>query len=711
MSQRRPDATATTTAAVKDQGADDGRLDAMPVEDLCIHTIRTLAMDAVEEAGSGHPGTAMALAPLAYVLWRRHLRFNPRNPAWFDRDRFVLSAGHAAILQYAVLHLTGYDLPLEELKRFRQWGSITPGHPEAHLTPGVETTTGPLGQGLLNSVGLAMAEAHLAATFNREGHRLVDHRTWVFCSDGDMMEGASHEAASLAGHLGLHKLTWVWDDNRITIDGSTDLTFSDDVARRFEAYGWHVQNLGKSANDVERLDAAFTAAREARDRPSFIIVRSHIAYGAPNKQDTPEAHGAPLGEDEVRAAKRYYGWPEDAKFLVPDRARAHMSEAGEQGGRLETEWEEGLQRYREAHPELAERFEAYRAGDLPEGWDADVPVFQPSDGPMATRAASGKVLNAFAGRVPWLLGGSGDLAGSNKSRIEGANDFARGVYEARNIHWGVREHVMCGAVNGLALHGGLRPYGATFLIFTDYARPSIRLAALMELPTLYILSHDSIGLGGDGPTHQPVEHLASFRAMPQARILRPADANEVAEAWRVAMERTDGPNLLILTRQKVPIFDRGRVAAAEGLRRGAYVLAPVRAAEGGGDPDIILLGSGSEVQLCLDARTVLAEEGIDARVVSFPSWELFREQPRTYRDEVLPAGVRARVAVEAASPLGWDEWVGELGEVVAVRRFGASADHRDNFRHYGFTVENVVERARRTLQRTRDEAGWAPGSA
>ncbi len=672
-------------------------LESMPVEELCIHTIRTLAMDAVQAASSGHPGTPMALAPLAYLLYTRHLRHSPTNPAWFDRDRFVLSAGHASMLQYAALHLTGYDLPLEEIRDFRQWGSLTPGHPE-HETPGVETTTGPLGQGVMNSVGMAMAEAHLAATFNRPGHQIVDHFTYAICSDGDLMEGASHEAASLAGHLGLGKLIWTYDDNHITIDGDTALTFSEDVAGRFRAYGWHVQDLGERAEDLDALDAALEAARRETDRPSLIIVRSHIGYGAPNKQDTASAHGEPLGEEEVRATKRRYGWPEDARFLVPDRARAHMRRALERGRELEDAWKERLAAYRGEHPELAASLDAWLEGAPPEDWDEGIPVFGPADGPVATRAASGKVLNGFADRLPWLFSGSGDLFGSTKNWLEGSDAFGRGAYAERNVHWGVREHVMCGASNGLALHGGVRPCPATFFIFSDYARPSIRLAAMMRLPVIYILTHDSIGLGEDGPTHQPVEHLASFRAMPGMRVLRPADANEVAEAWRVAIERDDGPTMLVLTRQKIPIFDRGEVAGAEGVRRGAYVLAPER----GDVPDVVLIASGSEVHICLEARERLAEDAVDARVVSMPSWELFREQPVEYRETVLPPTVRARVAVEAAASLGWREWVGEAGEVIGVDRFGASAPWKTNFEKYGLTPGNVAARAREVVERAGD---------
>lgn len=662
-------------------------LDERPIEELAVDTIRTLAMDAVQNAGSGHPGTAMALAPLAYVLWTRHLRYNPENPSWFDRDRFVLSAGHAAILQYSVLHLTGYDLPLDEIRRFRQQGSITPGHPETHLTPGIETTTGPLGQGVTNSVGFALAEAHLAARFNRPGHAIVDHRTYAICSDGDIMEGVSHEAASVAGHFGLGKLVWVYDDNHITIDGDTDLTFSDDVAARFEAYGWHVQNLGERANDLAALDRALEAAREESARPSLVIVRSHIGYGAPHKQDTASAHGEPLGEEEVRLTKRAYGWPEDATFLVPDRVREHMDRR-DAGRRLERQWADRFEAYREAHPDLAVELEARLEGRLPDGWDAEIPLFAPRDGPIATRAASGKVLNGIAPRIPALVGGSADLTGSNKTFMEGAGTFSRRDPAGRNLHWGVREHVMCGASNGLALHGGVRPFAGTFFIFSDYARPSIRLAALMRLPVVYVLTHDSIGLGGDGPTHQPVEHLAAFRAMPGMRVIRPADANEVAEAWRVAVERRDGPTMLVLTRQKVPILDRGSLAPAGGLRRGAYVLAGER----GERPDVLLLATGSEVQFALEARERLRERQVDARVVSFPSWELFREQPEEYRAEVLPPDVPARLAIEAAAPLGWSEWVGDHGGVIGIDRFGASATWQDNYRAYGITAEHAVRR-------------------
>jgi len=690
----------TSRAGARPVGSEPPQLDSMSDEELSIHTIRTLAMDAVEAADSGHPGTPMALAPVVYLLYRRFLRHNPDDPHWFDRDRFVLSAGHASMLQYAVLHLCGYDLPLEEIRRFRQWGSQTPGHPEREETPGIETTTGPLGQGVMNSVGMALAEAHLAEVFNRNGHRVVDHHTWAICSDGDLMEGASHEAASLAGHLGLGKLIWIYDDNHITIDGPTELAYSDDAAGRFESYGWHVQDVGDRANDLEALSGAFRDARDETDRPSLVIVRSHIGYGAPNKQDTAEAHGAPLGADEVRAAKRSYGWPEEETFLVPERARRHMEETRERGRRLQEEWEERWEAYRSEHPGLARRLSAAREGKLPDGWDRDLPRFRPGDGPVATRKASGETLDAVARRIPWLVGGSADLTGSNKTHMEVSGIVSQGEYGPRNLRWGVREHGMCGASSGMALHGGVRPFAATFFVFTDYARPSIRLASMMGLPVIYVLTHDSIGLGEDGPTHQPVEHLASFRAMPGINVIRPADANETVEAWRAALRRREGPTMLVLTRQGLPVLDRGgdgKLADADGLHRGAYVLAPE---SGDGPPDLVLMGTGSEVQHLLGARETLEAEGHRVRVVSMPSWELFREQPRDYRDRVLPPGIRARLSLEAASTLGWREWVGPEGATLGLDRFGASAPAEENFRRLGFTPEEVARRARDLLVRS-----------
>ncbi len=670
---------------------------ARDIDRLCIDTIRTLSMDAVQRANSGHPGTPMALAPLAYVLWTRLLRYNPRNPGWFDRDRFVLSNGHASMLQYAMLHLCGYDLSLDDLKNFRQWGSRTPGHPEYGHTPGIETTTGPLGQGFMNGVGMALAEAHLAALFNREGHGIVDHYTWVFCGDGDLMEGASHEAASLAGHLGLGKLICVFDDNRITIEGSTSLSCSDDTAGRFEGYGWDVQDLGDRANDLDTLEEALAAARDETERPSLIILRSHIGYGAPHRQDTREAHGEPLGEEEIRLAKRFYGWPEEEKFLVPNQVATHMGRMIERGRELEREWQDRMDGYRTAFPDLAARFEEALSGRLPQGWDAGIPVFAPDKGAIATRAASGTVLNAIAARVPWLVGGSADLSPSTKTLISGSAYLGREAYGERNIAWGIREHAMAACSSGMALHGGVRPFAATFFIFTDYARPSLRLAALMGLPVVYVMTHDSIGVGEDGPTHQPVEHLASFRAMPDMRVIRPADANETASAWRAAMERTDGPTILVLSRQNLPVLDRTGLGGPEGVLKGAYILAMEQASR----PDIVLIATGSEVQLALAAREALAVENIAARVVSMPCWELFREQGREYRDQVLPPGIGARLAIEAGSSLGWREWVGDRGGVIAVDRFGASAPAGELFERYGFSVEHVVARAKEIIGRQR----------
>lgn len=663
------------------------------IDKLSIDTIRTLSMDAVQQANSGHPGTPMALAPLAYVLWSRFHRFNPKNPGWFNRDRFILSIGHASMLLYSMLHLTGYDLSLQELMDFRQWGSRTPGHPEYGHTPGVETTTGPLGQGIMNGVGMAMAEAHLAAVFNRPGHEIIDHRTWVFCGDGDLMEGASHEAASLAGHLGLGKLICVFDDNHITIEGGTALSCSDDAVRRFQSYGWQVIVVGDRADDLDALSTAFEEARDEEDRPSLIIVRSHIGYGSPNRQDSSSAHGEPLGEEEIRLTKRFYGWPEEEKFFVPEQVRSHMGKAVERGVGLEEEWNARLDAYRQAYPDLADRLAASLSGTLPAGWDADLPVFSPEKA-VATRAASGTVLNAVAARVPWLVGGSADLSPSTKTLIAGSGYFEREDPAGRNIAWGIREHAMAACASGMALHGGVRPYAATFFVFTDYARPSIRLAALMGLPVIYVMTHDSIGVGEDGPTHQPVEHLASLRAMPNLRVIRPADANETTSAWRSAMERTDGPTLLVLTRQNLPVFDRSVVAPADGLLKGGYVLSP----EKGAIPRAILLATGSEVQLVLEAQKRLAAEGIDARVVSLPSWELFREQPAEYREQVLPPDVTARLAVEAGASLGWREWVGDRGGIIALDRFGASAPAGELFRRFGFTVENVVAKAKELVE-------------
>ncbi|CAN5384387.1 transketolase [soil metagenome] len=673
--------------------------DRTALETLTINTIRTLAMDAVQRAESGHPGTPMALAPLGYRLFTRHLRHNPRDPAWIDRDRFVLSAGHASMLLYALLYLTGYDLSLEDLKEFRQWESRTPGHPEYHMTPGVETTTGPLGQGFGNAVGMALAERHLAAVFNRPGHEVIDHRTYVICSDGDMMEGVASEAASLAGHLELGKLICFYDDNRITIEGSTELAFTEDVQARFDAYRWHTQRVD-DVNDVEALDRAIEAA-QADPRPSLIVVRSVIGFGSPHRAGTKEAHGEPLGEEEVRITKENLGWEWEEPFHVPEEALEHTRLVVGRGAELQEEWQERWEEYRATSPGLAERLQGALELRLPPEWDEGIPEFEPDAKGMATRAASGKVLNAIGEKVTWLIGGSADLAGSNKTHLEGAGDFEAATPEGRNLHFGVREHAMGALMNGMVLHGGVRPYGGTFLIFSDYMRPPIRLAAIMEQPTIYIFTHDSVGLGEDGPTHQPVEQLAALRAIPGLVDLRPGDANETAEAWRWIMEHRGGPAFLALTRQNVPTLDRGRYAAASGLRRGAYVLADAD----DGEPEVILIGTGSEVSVVLDARDRLASDGIAARVVSMPSWTIFSRQSREYREQVLSPSVRARVAVEVAGPMGWERWVGDGGAIVALHRFGASAPAERLFEEMGFSVESVAARARELLGRGSENGG------
>ena len=664
------------------------------LDELCVNAIRVLAMDAVERAGSGHPGTPMGLAPLAYVLWTRHLRHNPADPAWRERDRFVLSAGHASMLLYSVFHLTGYDLPLEELERFRQWGSRTPGHPEHGVTPGVETTTGPLGQGFGNAVGMALAEAHLAAVFNRPGHPVIDHRTYFIASDGDLMEGVSHEAAALAGHLRLGKLIGFYDDNHITIEGDTALAASTDAVRRFEAYGWQVQRVA-DGNDLEAIDAAIDAAKHAGDRPSLIVIRSHIAYGSPHKQGTAEAHGSPLGKEEIELTKRHLGWPSLEPFYIPDEALARWRASGRREADWQAEWEQRYQTYTRTFPGAARELERRLSGALPTGWESALPAFTAKDGSVATRDASAKVLNAIAPRIPELMGGAADLAPSTKTLIEKSDDFAAGRYTARNLHFGIREHGMGAVLNGMAVHGGIIPYGATFLIFSDYMRPPIRLAALMELGVIYVFTHDSIGLGEDGPTHQPVEQLAGLRTVPDLVVIRPADAGETVEAWRIAVGRRHGPTALALTRQKVPFLDRSRLAPAAGVARGGYVLSE----PDGGSPEVILMASGSEVHLVLAASEPLRALGIRARVVSMPSLELFAQQPAGYRDEVLPPGLRHRLAVEAAHPMPWYRWVGEAGEVLGITRFGASAPYERIYEELGLTAENVVRRVRAMLDK------------
>jgi transketolase len=685
------------------------------LEELCINTIRTLSIDAVQKANSGHPGMPMGAATMAYALWTRHLRYNPRNPTWPDRDRFVLSGGHGSMLLYSLLYLTGYDLTMDDIKQFRQWGSRTPGHPESGLTPGVEVTTGPLGQGFGNSVGLAMAERWLAATFNRPDHTVVDHYTYVIASDGDMMEGVASEAASLAGHLRLGRLIVLYDANLITLSATTNVTFTEDVGARFEAYGWHVQRI--DGNDLRAVDAALTAARAVEDRPSLIVAHTHIGFGSPHKQDTFQAHGEPLGEEEVRATKRALGWPEDQTFYVPDEALREFRNAVDRGAALEAAWQRRVDAYRAAHPDLARQFALALAGAVPEGWEAKLPAFTPKDGEMATRDAGGKVLNALAGAVPTLLGGSADLDPSTRTNLKGLGDFeppapvvasgdgmtpqgtSGGVwgYAGRNLHFGVREHAMAAILTGAALHGGVRPYGATFLTFSDYMKPSIRLAALSEARVIYVWTHDSIGLGEDGPTHQPVEHLAALRAVPNMTVLRPADATETVEAWRVAVMHTKGPVGLVLTRQKLPVLDRSALAPASGVARGAYVLVE----SGGSPPEVILIATGSEVPVALEAHQQLVKEGIRSRVVSMPSWELFEAQPQAYKDTVLPPAVRARVSVEAGSPLGWERYVGWEGAIIGVNRFGASAPGSVVMRELGFTPKHVVDTAKAVLEKGR----------
>jgi transketolase len=656
------------------------------LDQLCINTVRTLSMDAVQKADSGHPGTPMALAPLAYVLWMRHLKYNPANPEWRDRDRFVLSAGHACMLLYSVLYLTGYDVTLDDIKNFRQWGSKTPGHPERGMTPGVEATTGPLGQGTGNAVGMAIAEAQLAALYNRPNYEIFNHYTYFIASDGDLMEGISHEACSLAGHLKLGKLIGFYDDNRITIDGSTDLAFSDDTAARFEAYGWHVQRV-EDGNDLEALDRAIVTAQHERARPSLIIVRTHIGWGSPHKQDTAEAHGAPLGADEIKLTKQNLGWPSLEPFHVPEEALDHWRTAKSRGTRLETEWRKRWDAYRSAEPDLAAELDRRFTGRLPEGWDSALPSFGPKDA-QATRAASGKVLNAIAPKIPELIGGSADLTGSNNTEIKGAGVFSASNHAGRNFHFGIREHGMGAALNGLALHGGFIPFGGTFLIFSDYMRPSIRLAALTHLRVIYVFTHDSIGLGEDGPTHQPIEQLTALRAIPNLTVIRPSDPTEVIEAWRAAVTHRIGPVALALTRQKVAVVDRTKYAAAAGLHQGGYVLADSK------DPDAVLVGSGSEVEQVIGAYEQLKAEGRRPRAVSMPCLEYFAKQPASYRQSVLPAGVPV-VAIEAGSPQSWDGLVGNNGAIIGIDRFGASAPYQRIYKEFGLTVENVVETAKR----------------
>ncbi|MFN0009863.1 MAG: transketolase [Planctomycetota bacterium] len=674
---------------------------------LAIDTIRTLSMDAVQKANSGHPGTPMALAPVIYTLWQETLRYDPDEPLWPDRDRFVLSCGHASMLLYSMLHLAGVvqlgkrgektgklAVPLEEIERFRQLDSRTPGHPEHGVTSGVETTTGPLGQGIANSVGMAIAQRWLAARFDKPGHELFTWRTWALCSDGDLMEGVGAEAASIAGHLGLARLCWIYDQNRITIEGKTDLAYTEDVETRFRGYGWNTVKVA-DANDRAALRRAFESARAEKQRPTLVLVDSHIGFGAPKKQDTASAHGEPLGEDEIRGAKKAYGWPEGAKFLVPEGVRERVRAGlGQRGNRASAEWRARFDAYRRQFPKLAADLDALLRDELPSGWEAALPSFPADAKGQATREASGKALNAIASKVPWLLGGSADLAPSTKTLISGddAGHQSAATPGGRNFHFGVREHAMGAIANGLALCK-LRPYAATFLIFCDYLKPAVRLSSIMELPVVYVFTHDSIGVGEDGPTHQPIEQLASLRSTPGVVTIRPADANETVEAWKVALENRHGPTCLALTRQALPVLDRTKFAAASGLARGAYVLSDA----GEGAAQVILIGTGSEVSLCLGAQERLKAEGIAARVVSMPSWELFERQNRTYRDSVLPPEVVARVAVEQASTFGWSRWVGESGAVVGMSSFGASAPFGELQKKFGFTVDTIVEAARKQL--------------
>ncbi|HLZ71407.1 MAG TPA: transketolase [Dehalococcoidia bacterium] len=661
---------------------------ATSIDQLCINTIRVLSADAVQKANSGHPGLPMGAAALAYALWQNHLRHNPKDPNWQGRDRFVLSAGHGSMLLYSLLYLTGYDLSLDDIKQFRQWHSKTPGHPEYGDTPGVEVTTGPLGQGFANGVGMAMAAKHLAAVYNRPGHAIVDDYIYGIVSDGDLMEGISHEAASLAGHLGLGNLIYLFDDNHVTLDAPADWSVNDDQPKRFEAYNWHVQCV--DGMDADAVDAAIRAAQAVKDKPSLIACRTIIGYGAPHVQGTSEAHGKALGEDELRLAKQFFGFNPDEHFAVPAEALAHMRRAVDRGAQLEAEWNERFAAYEKAFPELAAQFKRVMAGGLPRGWDADVPLFTPADGAMATRSAQGKVLNALAPKLPELFGGSADLSGSTDTDMKGMGVFQKSSLDGRNIYFGVREHAMGAALNGMTLHGGVRPFGATFLAFYDYMRPPVRLAALMGIPATFVYTHDSIGLGEDGPTHQPVEQLAGLRSVPNLVMLRPGDANETAEAWKVALQHKDGPCAIVLSRQKLPIIDQAQYGKASGVARGAYVLAEAD----GGPPQVILIATGSEVQLVVEARAKLAAEGIRARAVSMPSWALFERQPQSYRDEVLPPPVTARVSIEAGSPQGWRRWVGDRGIVIGLDHFGASAPGEIVMAQFGFTADHVVAAAK-----------------
>ena len=662
---------------------------AKSLDQLCVDTIRTLAIDAVQKADSGHPGLPLGAAPMAYVLWQNHLKHNPHDPRWTDRDRFVLSAGHGCMLLYCLLHLTGYDLTLDDLKSFRQWGSRTPGHPEFRHTPGVEATTGPLGQGSANAIGMAMAERALAHRFNRPGHEIVNHRTFALVSDGDLMEGISGEAASLAGHLGLSKLIYLYDSNNVSLDGPTSMTFTEDVGKRYEAYGWNVLRVARGDTDLDEIERAIVSAMAEKRRPTIIIVHTTIGYGSPHKAGTSAAHGSPLGKEEVVLTKRALHWEWDEPFVIPKDALAHFREAVDKGKASQSEWQTRFDAYAREHPDLAAEWRSTWNSDLPEGWDKDLPQYKAGD-KEATRVAGGAALNAIAQRVPYLLGGDADLSESTKTSIKNGGDFDAATGAGRNLHFGVREHAMAGIGNGMAYHGGVRAFVATFFNFSDYMRPSVRLSALSGLPLIYVWTHDSIGLGEDGPTHQPVEQLMSLRAMPGMTVIRPGDANEAVEAWRVAMKHMEGPVGLVLCRQKLPIYDRTRFGAASGVARGAYVLAE----SSKGAARLILIASGSELSLAMDAREKLEAEGVGTRVVSMPCWELFDRQPREYRESVLPPSVKARLAIEAGASLGWKRYVGDGGDSVSLDRFGASAPGEIVMKELGFSVENVVARAK-----------------
>ena len=660
------------------------------IDDLCINTIRTLSMDAVQKANSGHPGAPMGLAPAGYTLWTRVLKHNPANPDWPDRDRFVLSGGHASMLLYSLLHLTGYDLSLEEIQNFRQWGSKTPGHPEYGHTAGVETTTGPLGQGFSNAVGMAMAECHLAACFNKPGADIVDHYTYVMCGDGDLMEGVASEAASLAGHLGLGKLICLYDNNGISIEGTTEIAFTEKVAKRFEAYRWQVIKV-KDGSDPKAIEKALLEAKAETQKPSIIMLKTHIAHGSPNKQDTPDAHGAPLGEDEIQLTKDALGWTTKEPFTIPEEALDVFRKCLKTGEKAETRWKENYQKYAKQNPDLADAWVNALTRFMPKGWECSMPVFTPEQGPMATRAASGKALNAAAAIFPSLMGGSADLAPSNKTFIDGCPEFQKKDYSGRNIRFGVREFAMGAIMTGMFLHGGIRPYGGTFLVFADYIRPAIRVAALMKLPVIYVFTHDSVAVGEDGPTHQPVEHLASLRAIPNLTVIRPADANETVQAWRKAIATNDQPVALILSRQKLPILDAKQTAA--NVERGAYILS-----NSDSKPQILLIATGAEVHITLEAQAMLAEKGIAARVINMPSWELFEAQPESYRKRILPAIHKKRIAVEAGIPMGWERYVGSEGKVIGIDRFGASAPGATVLKNFGFSADKIVETALEMLK-------------